>query len=169
MSNIRQIVIETQGSVTPIMSQLDRFLRDNLKGGKIFLTVSRESICNLPTAEVVAIQEAPKPSRRTLKQNSALHKFCDLLAEKLNDSGYDMRRTLKEGVDIPWSGASVKEHLWRPLQIAITGDESTKKPTPAEYTKIYEVLSRHLGEKLGVHVEWPCEENQIRQARISQC
>lgn len=169
MSNIRQIVIETQGSVTPIMSQLDRFLRENLKGGKIFLTVSRESLCNLPTAEVHAIQEAPKPSTRTPPQNRALHLFCKLLAVALNEAGYDMRRTLKEGVDIPWSENTVKEHLWRPIQIAITGEHSTTKPTPAEYTKIYEVLSRHLGEKLGVHVEWPCEENQIRQARISQC
>lgn len=166
MSSIREIVIETQGSVTPIMNRLDFFIRENLKGGKIFLTVSRESICNLPTAEVVAIQEAPKPARRTIPQNKALHLFCSMLAEKLNDSGYDMRRTLKQDVDIPWSGASVKEYLWRPLQIAITGDESTTKPAPSEYTKIYEVLSRHLGEKLGVHVEWPCEENQIRQARI---
>lgn len=151
-------LIDSVLSIRPILDRVERAVRDQVKNGPIYIYLSRTPI----------EQSAPKPSRRTLSQNRALHLFCGQLAEALNEAGYDMRRTLKQGVDIPWSQNTVKEHLWRPLQEVVTGEHSTKKPTPAEYTKIYEVLSRHLGEKLGVHVEWPCEENQIRQARISQ-
>ena len=149
-------LIDSVLSIRPILDRVERAVRDQVKNGPIYIYLSRTPIA----------VKAPKPSTRTPPQNRALHLFCDLLAEALNNAGYDMRRTLKEEVDIPWTQHSVKEHLWRPIQIAITGDKSTTKPAPSEYKKIYEVLSRHLSEKLGIYVEWPCEESQIRQARI---
>ena len=49
--------------------------------------------------------------QRTTKQNASLHKYFQLLSDSLNDAGLDMRRTLKEEIDIPWTPANVKEHL----------------------------------------------------------
>ena len=93
---------------------------------------------------------------RTMAQNSALHLWLGHLATVLNDSGLDMKKTLKPNVEIPWTVQSAKDHLWRPIQRIMTGDESTKDPERAEYSKIYETLSRHLATSHGIKVpEWP--------------
>jgi len=101
-------------------------------------------------------------SDRTIKQNASLHVYCELLAEALNDAGYDMKKTLKPEVDIPWRKESVKEHLWKPIQKALTGKESTTDISTVEPSEIYDVLNRHIGEKFGVHVDWPSIETQYR-------
>jgi len=93
---------------------------------------------------------------RTMAQNSALHLWLGHLATVLNDAGLDMKKTLKPDVEIPWTVQSAKNHLWRPIQRIMTGDESTKDPERAEYGKIYETLSRHLANSHGIKVpEWP--------------
>jgi hypothetical protein len=103
----------------------------------------------------VAVQyTTAKP--RTMAQNSALHLWLGHLATVLNDAGLDMKKTLKPDVEIPWTVQSAKDHLWRPIQRIMTGDESTKDPERAEYSKIYETLSRHLANSHGIKVpEWP--------------
>lgn len=93
--------------------------------------------------------------QRTLTQNRALHKYCDMLADALNDAGYDMKKVIKQEVDIPWSQQSAKEFLWRPIQKAVTGIDSTTKPETSQYSAIYEVLNRHMAQKFGVSVPWP--------------
>jgi hypothetical protein len=98
--------------------------------------------------------------QRTNLQNAALHKYLGLLADALNDAGLDMKKTLKTEVDIPWTQDLAKEYLWRPIQKSLTGLDSTTRPDTKQYPYIYEVLSRHMAEKFGVVVLWPCKENQ---------
>lgn len=84
-----------------------------------------------------------------------------MLADVLNDAGLDMKRTLKHDVEIPWTMENVKNHLWRPIQIAMTEKESTTSLDTVEPSQIYEVLTRHLATKHGVIVPpWPSEESQ---------
>ena len=97
-------------------------------------------------------------SQRTLTQNRALHKYFELLAQELNQAGYDMKRTLKESVDIPWNGATVKEYLWKPIQRAQVMKQSTSELTTKEVDLIYDTLNRHLAEKTGVQVQFPSNE-----------
>jgi len=92
---------------------------------------------------------------RTLSQNRAMNLYCKWLAEALNDAGYDMLKTLDKGAEIPWTGPSVKELMWREVQKAMTGKKSTTKPSKAEYIDIYEALNRHISSKFGVTVPWP--------------
>ncbi|MBB20209.1 MAG: hypothetical protein CMP20_12220 [Rickettsiales bacterium] len=102
-----------------------------------------------------------KAKQRTLTQNAAMHLFFGWLADALNDAGMDMRRTLRHDIDIPWTPASVKEHLWRPIQQAMTDKQSTKDITTVEPTAIHEVLSRHLGERLGIQCPaWPKRDQE---------
>jgi hypothetical protein len=104
----------------------------------------------------VEVEFRRKARQRTLTQNRALHLFCQWLADTLNDAGCDMRKTLRQDVDIPWTQESVKEHLWRPIQIAMTDKRSTTEITTVEPTEIHAVLSRHLGQKLGIACpDWP--------------
>lgn len=97
-------------------------------------------------------------NQRTLRQNASLHKYFELLARELNESGYDMKRTLKPGIDIPWSPDTVKEYLWKPIQNAQLMKESTTELTTKDIDIVYDTLNRHLAEKTGVHVEFPSNE-----------
>lgn len=105
------------------------------------------------------------PEERTGQQNKALHLFCLHLAKALNDSGLDMKKTLRPEIDIPWCMYSVKDHLFKPIQKAMTDKESTTELTTVEMTDVYEVLNRHMSEKFGITVAWPSIETQYEESR----
>lgn len=92
---------------------------------------------------------------RTAQQNRALHLYFNMLATALNDAGLDQRKVLKPEVDMPWSCHSVKEFLWRPIQLAVTQKESTTKLERSEVNEIFRVLHLHMVQKLSVSVEFP--------------
>ena len=93
--------------------------------------------------------------KRTDKQNKALHVYCELLAEALNNAGLDMKAVLKPEIDIPWTQISVKEHLWRPIQRIMMDKESTTELDTVNPSDIHRVLDRHIAEKFGVSIPWP--------------
>ncbi len=97
---------------------------------------------------------------RSIPQNSSLHKYCQQLADALNDAGHHFVITIN-GVetDCNWNMERVKDFLWRPIQQAITKEKSTTRISTKETTIIYETLNRHTTSKLGVYVPWPCKEN----------
>lgn len=111
---------------------------------------------------------------RTAKQSRALHVLFQLLANELNDNGLDMKRTLKEHIDIPWSGASVKEWLWKPVQKAQLNKDSTTKLTTVEIDQVFDTLVKHLGEQFGISINFPSIEQTMfeieaeRRARLEQ-
>lgn len=107
----------------------------------------------------VSISIEKEKGIRTLKQNDSLHLYYELLATALNDAGLDMKKVLKPHVNISWNKENIKTYLWKPLQKAITGKESTKElDKVSEITEIYEHLNRHLSEKFGVSVPFPKKE-----------
>lgn len=93
--------------------------------------------------------------QRSDLQNNSLHKYLELLSLELNERGLDMRVVLKPEIDIPWTKESAKNHLWRPIQVAMTDKSSTAKANRDEYPQVYETLNRHLSDKFGVHIPWP--------------
>ena len=99
--------------------------------------------------------------QRSPKQNSALHVYLDKLSKALNDAGLDMRKVLKPSVEMPWSGETAKEYLWRPIQQAMTGKKSSTKPSRSEYTEVYEVLNRHTATKFGISIPWPNKDDML--------
>lgn len=101
------------------------------------------------------INEDTEKQKRTIQQNKALHKYLGMLAEALNDAGYDMKRTLKEDVEIPWNPQMAKEHLWRPIQRIVLDKESTAEQDTDEVSEVYQILDRHMQQKFGVHVPFP--------------
>ena len=107
-----------------------------------------------------------EPKQRTIQQNKALHVLFDLLAEELNSSGYDMRKTLKESIEIPWGKESVKEYLWKPIQGAMFQKRSTTELTTTDIDKVFETLNRHLGERFSLHVDFPSVEDVMREQEV---
>jgi hypothetical protein len=87
---------------------------------------------------------------RTQKQNDCIHLWLRQVVETLNDAGFDMKKTLKPGIDIPWTEVAAKEFLWRPVQQALTNEESTTKIETIDPSVICDVITRHIGEKHGV-------------------
>ncbi len=57
-------------------------------------------------------------------------------------------------MEIPFSPEIVKEHIWKPIQKAITDKDSTADLTTLEIQSTYENVNRALSNK-GVHIPWP--------------
>lgn len=109
------------------------------------------------------MNEEKQYPQRTNQQNKALHVLFKMLADELNQSGLDMRRTLKQDVEIPWNDKTVKEYLWRPIQRAQLKKESTTELNTVEIDQVFDTINKHLGEKFGLHVDFPSiEEVMIR-------
>ena len=101
-----------------------------------------------------------KPKQRkklTPAQRNALHLWFRQIAAALNDAGYSVAKTLKHDVEIPWNETLIKELIYRPVMLAMTKNQSTEELNTKDPSEIYEVLNRHLGEKLGIHVEFPSD------------
>jgi methyltransferase-like protein len=134
-----------------------------IKDGKIEFQDKTGSVIwlELLDGKDVEITIAKEENKRTTRQNNALHKYFELLAEALNDAGMDMREVLKPSIDIEWTTNNVKEYLWRPIQMALLKKESTADLNTTDLDKVYETLTRHLGEKFGIYVEFPNEPNPV--------
>lgn len=101
--------------------------------------------------------DAPSFDRtRSGQQNSALHVYCKLLAEALNDAGYPLMITINgKETEIDWNMERVKDLMWRPIQEALKKERSTAKVSTKDYPEIYETLNRHTASRLGISIDWP--------------
>ena len=94
--------------------------------------------------------------KRTLAQNNALHLYFTQLATALNDAGFDMKKTIKEGIDIPWTAMTIKEYIWRPVMETYLHKSSTTELNKQEdIDNIYDIINRTIAERTGVTVPFP--------------
>ena len=108
----------------------------------------------------VRVELSKVTSQRSSQQNKALHVYFQLLADELNAGGYTVQLVLKEKIDLDWDSTKVKELLWRPAQQAILGKKSTVDlRKTSEIDQVYDHLVRHMGEKFGITVPFPSEED----------
>ncbi len=112
----------------------------------------------LERAEI--LEETPK--KRTGAQNNAMHLYFETLATELNAAGYDMKKVLKQEVDIEWSKEMVKRYLWKPIQEALYATDSTTDLDKQQVSRVYEHLNRLIAEKCGIHVPFPHEYKNTR-------
>ena len=104
----------------------------------------------------VCVMFAEPENHRTAKQNNSLNLWLRQVAKCLNDHNLDVRVVMKEDAEIEWTQEVAKNNLWRPLQKAMTGEESTTKPSTTDYSDIYQTLCRHFAQKHGVTLPaWP--------------
>lgn len=101
-----------------------------------------------------------KNERRTDQQRKAIEVFCRELGNALNDAGYETKAVMAvKQVDVPWTQSTVKDLLWRPIQVAMLQKSSTTELDTPEVSKVYEVLNRHIASNFGVSVPFPSVEN----------
>lgn len=101
--------------------------------------------------------EEPK-QQRTVAQNRAIHKLFGILATELNTLGLDAKLILKENYQIWWTPEMIKRDLWKPLQDAMFSKKSTTELNTGEISKVYEQLAKIIGEKHGVQISFPSQE-----------
>ena len=99
-----------------------------------------------------------KEKQRTSAQNNALHKYFELIADELNEAGLDMRVVLKPEIEIPWSKDTIKDYLWRPIQIAQLQKVSTIQLTTRDLDKVFDTFNKHIG-KFGIFIPFPSIES----------
>ena len=110
---------------------------------------------NLPEHGVVI---EIKMGVRTTKQNSSMHLYFSQLAKALNDAGYHMFRTLKEGAEIDWTDASIKKEVWGKVMEPLTGKKHTSDLERNEVSEVYENVNRFIATRTGVMVPFPSKD-----------
>jgi len=93
--------------------------------------------------------------KRTLTQNSAMHKYFEMVASELCEMGLTVEKVLTKPLEIPWTPELVKELMWRRVQEAMFGKKSTTELTTKEVNEVYEVVARFLADKQGIVIEFP--------------
>ncbi len=102
--------------------------------------------------------------KRTPSQQASIEIYCKLLAEALNDAGFEIKKVMEvKQIDIPWTQQTCKELLWKPLQKTYLDKPSTTALTTGEVSQVYEVLNRHIATNFGVSVPFPCEDSLMNE------
>lgn len=117
----------------------------------------------LNDGEKVMVDVTRETKVRTPQQNSALHLYYTHLAKELNEKGLTCRYILgTKEVQLDWTVELIKEMIWRPIQIALTGKKSTTSlDKVSEIDVVYEHLNRFFSnEPFCIHVPFPSEENK---------
>lgn len=96
--------------------------------------------------------------QRTPTQNKCVHLYCEQVSEELTNKGITFDMFFKPGFQVPWNKETVKENVWRPLQIAICNKVSTTEPLTTDYNKIYDYVNLKLAD-YEIHVPWPSKES----------
>jgi hypothetical protein len=107
------------------------------------------------------IKDKPIPKKRTERQNNALHLYLTQVAETLDREGHTMQDVVKKitKVEIRPTMFNVKEMIWREIQKAQLGIESTTDLKKQEdIDKVYEVMNKWLGTYFKIHIPFPSME-----------
>jgi hypothetical protein len=102
--------------------------------------------------------EVKTGKQRSPTQNRCVHLYCEQVAENLTDAGITFDMFFKPGFEVPWNKLTVKDNIWRPIQIAICDKVSTTEPLTTDYNEIYEYVNLKLA-KYSIYVPWPSKES----------
>lgn len=104
---------------------------------------------------------------RTSQQNKAINLYCRQLAEALDAAGYSVMEVMRHDAEIPWSEELAKDLLWRTVQRAMFGKESTTELDKQEVSEVYEVVNRHIAQTKGVSVPFPSEDSRDAERNVA--
>lgn len=102
--------------------------------------------------------QAPKlPVQRTYKQNRALHKGCQQIADLLIESGISLSVAL-QGLDVRPTMNSIKD-VYRSIAQAKYGVDSTANLTTTQINEVWVDLVTALERNTGVEIGFPSQES----------
>ena len=92
------------------------------------------------------------------KQRKALHVWCGLLANTLNDAGryrVMLSPINRREIEYEWDMESVKKDIYKPLLKAMTGKISTEEQTSVNPSEVAQTISKHFGDSGMTCPPWP--------------
>ena len=107
----------------------------------------------------------------TVKQNASLHKYCATVSAVLNDGGFSIQKVvaLFKKAAIEWTMLSVKDIIWRNIQIALTKKKSTTALDTEEVSKVYRAVDHYLSGTVGIRqIDFPSIDSMIRQQQAKE-
>ena len=95
--------------------------------------------------------------QRTEQQNKALHLYLTRVAAELDANHHTLQDVVKHiiKVEIKPTMHNIKEVVWREIQKAQLGKDSTTFLTKSEMGEIYEIMNKWLGTYFSIHIPWP--------------
>lgn len=93
----------------------------------------------------------------TAKQRGSLHRWCEMVAETLNEAGLHCVRKGFWGdeIELDWNMLLVKEHIYKYVLDALTGKKSTEDQDTIEPSAVASHVIRYFSER-GVQLPaWP--------------
>ncbi len=106
------------------------------------------------------VEMKEKKGSRTLKQNNAIHLYCEMIAETFNEMGWTFRFEGVKNVEmeLTYSMILVKETMWKPIQMALFSKESTTELTRKEVSEVAEQIEHFFAQR-GINLPFPSIEN----------
>jgi len=92
------------------------------------------------------------------KQRGALHVWCSMLADTLNESGryrVILSPINRREIESPWCMDTVKQDVYKPVLKALTGKTSTEHQTSVNPSDVAQVISKHFGDDGLICPPWP--------------
>ena len=127
-----------------------------LAGYDDYVLIAVEADISEIPEEVVATLSWMKNAVRTFKQNSSIHLYCTLLAEAFENGGLDMQAVLAKAVPVKWTMDSVKEVIWKRIQVAMfPAKTSTTQLETTDVSEVYKTISRHMATEFEIDLEFP--------------
>ena len=86
--------------------------------------------------------------KRTLKQNSAIHLWCEWFSQELTEKHIDQRTFWKEPFYTRWTPVVVKEFIFKPVMKALfLKDSTTKLKKSQEIDEVIDTIRKMITEK----------------------
>jgi len=123
---------------------------------------ARKAIKALPSGDIQI--DFGSSSKRTGKQNNSLHEFFENIANACNDTGHEMEVSspmLSKTITVQWTKESIKEYIWRPVQIAMYPDRySSADLETTELMEVTKQLQHFLSTRFSLDIEFPSVESK---------
>ena len=107
--------------------------------------------------QVIDVEIIKAKKRRTLTQNNAIHRWCELVAAAMDAAGISRVITMPSGkaIQSSWSTDAVKRDIWHTIQFAQFGTKSTADLESNQVSAVYETINRDVLAEINIFVPFP--------------
>lgn len=100
---------------------------------------------------------------RTQQQNKSIHKYCELMADGLNNTQHSVQEVCK--LPISWTKENFKENIWKPVQHAMYPEiTSTTQLNTKQVNDVYEEVNKLMSD-WGVSRDMPSIESMYAESQ----
>jgi len=92
--------------------------------------------------------------KRTDKQLRSIWLYCGLVAEALNEAGFNIQLILQQDLEVSFTKELIMDLYWKTIQKTLFDTDSTKDLKTNQVSEVYEELNRHIS-KFGLSVPFP--------------